>query len=102
MRTSAGPARGESCRAARKVFAQHGYRGATIGEIADEAALSNAGAARGSDSRPPGSAGATAPAGGGARIPRAHWIARCQPDAVPGSTRPDLPGGIYGALGSAG
>ncbi len=27
--------------AARKVFAQHGYHGATIGEIADEAGLSN-------------------------------------------------------------
>jgi AcrR family transcriptional regulator len=32
---------GRILRAARKVFAQHGYHGATIGEIADEAGLSN-------------------------------------------------------------
>jgi AcrR family transcriptional regulator len=32
---------GRILQAARKVFAQHGYHGATIGEIADEAGLSN-------------------------------------------------------------
>src|SRR5260370_42132776 len=32
---------GRILQAARKVFAQHGYHGATIGEIAEEAGLSN-------------------------------------------------------------
>src|SRR5258708_22666445 len=36
-----GANQGRILQAARKVFAQHGYHGATIGEIADEAGLSN-------------------------------------------------------------